>query len=178
MLKKILAIMLALCCAAAFIGCTVKEGTEEQQPSYPGTLPELVEKIYEIAPVELMLSTPTPIDLSDADAVQYYLGLSSASGIQEAVSSDAMISSQAYSLCVVRITEEADITAIARSMFDDVDMDKWICVRADRLSVTAWGDVILLVMLDSKLSETAHTALSDAFLTVCGGEAIMKLTND
>lgn len=56
-------------------------GQQATQSAYPGTMTELVEGIYRncTQQPEFALGDPTPIDTSDAFALQSYLGLTDAS---------------------------------------------------------------------------------------------------
>lgn len=146
-----------------------------ENKNYAGTLPELISAIYAKQPVDLMLSEPTAVDLSDADAVTYYLGLSDASKVKEAYFSETMIGSQAYSLVVVRTNSAADAPAVAQSMFDGINQSKWICVTADCLAVGAYGDTVMLAMADSSLSTTLHTDLRAAYASAVGGKLDVSL---
>ena len=146
-----------------------------ENKNYAGTLPELISAIYAKQPVDLMLSEPTAVDLSDADAVTYYLGLSDASKVKEAYFSETMIGSQAYSLVVVRTNSAADAPAVAQSMFDGINQSKWICVTADCLAVGAYGDTVMLAMADSSLSTTLHTDLRAAYASAVGGTLDVSL---
>lgn len=110
----------------------------------------------------------TQVDLSNADAVKSYTGLSSTDKISEALVSEAMIGSQAYSLVTVRVKDPADAEAVAKEMKEGINPAKWICVNADDLRVAASGDVVMLIMVSTALSETVTAAeIVDAFAQVC-----------
>ena len=143
--------------------------------NYSGTLPELINAIYAKQPVELALSDPTAIDLSDANAVTYYLGLNDTSKVKEAYYSEALIGSQAYSLVVVRTNSAADAPAVAQSMFDGINQSKWVCVTADCLAVGAYGDTVMLAMVSSELNPTLHTDLRSAYASAVGGKLDVSL---
>ena len=106
-----------------------------------GTMTELVEGIYRncTQQPEFALGDPTPIDTSDAFALQSYLGLTDASLVQEAVFSEPMINAQAYSLCALRVAEGKNPKDVAQSVLDGVDPRKWICVEADQVRVGGMG---------------------------------------
>lgn len=144
--------------------------------NYSGTLPELINAIYSKQPVEIMVNDPTPVDLSDANAVNNFLGLTDASKVKEAYYSEAMIGSQAYSLVVVRTNSAADAPAVAQSMFDGINQAKWVCVSADCVAVGAYGDTVMLVMVNSGLGgATLHTDLRAAYASVVGGKLDVSL---
>jgi len=175
MTRKVFAFAMALLAMSMlFTACSQSAAQPEKENAqvspYEGTLEELVSAIYEQKRPEFMVGEAMAIDLSNADALVYYLGLSDASGLKEAVFSEPMMSSQAYSLCAVRVEEGADMETIAQSILDNVDPVKWICVNADQVQVSAAKDIILLTMVDSNLSADLGSELHAAFLQVCGVE--------
>lgn len=147
----------------------------QSSSNYSGTLPDLINAIYAKQPVELMVTDPTAVNLSDADAVNNYLGLKDASKVKEAYYSEAMIGSQAYSLVVVRTKSAADAPSVAQSMFDGINQSKWICVTADALAVGSSGDTVMLAMVNSELGATLHTDLRAAYASVVGGKLDVSL---
>lgn len=163
-------------------GSSNNSGNTNNKPSppasnnYSGTLPELINAIYAKQPVEIMVNDPAPVDLSDANAVNNFLGLTDASKVKEAYYSEAMIGSQAYSLVVVRTNSAADAPAVAQSMFDGINQAKWVCVSADCVAVGAYGDTVMLVMVSSGLGgATLHTDLRAAYASVVGGKLDVSL---
>ena len=166
MLKKILAALLA-----SVMLFSLASFGEEAPASYAGTLEELAAAIYEQNPLELMMGPTTPIEIENADNLRYYLGLESADGIKEAVFSEPMIGSIPYSLCLVRVTEDADIATVAQNILNGVDTRKWMCVEADQLIVAHYADVVLMIMAHTDLSATLASDMCTAFSTVVGGEA-------
>lgn len=150
------------------------EATPTEEPSAAptteaeayATLAELESAILEKATtVEFMLSEPTEIDLTNADSLSYYLGLSNADGIKEAVYAEPLMSSQAFSLCLIRVESGTDQEALKSAIVNGVNARKWICVAADRVLAIDGGDVILLVMS----SEELVTDVQNAFTELNGG---------
>ena len=135
----------------------------------------LSDMIYEKKPVEISVMTSS-VDLTNADMLKYNTGLDSADKIKEAAVSEAMIGSQAYSLVLVRVNDSADAADVAQSMKDGINTAKWICVQADDLKVSAYNDLVLLIMVDSQLSDTVTSAeITDAFKEICGGTLSVEL---
>lgn len=123
-----------------------------------GSLEDLIGKIYGITKIDQELGIMTEkVDLSNSDLVNYNLGLSDVTGIKEAVVSEAMMTSQAYSLVLVRVQEGGDADKIAKDIKKGIDPRKWICVMADDVSVAVYGDVILLAMISSNMDDVATT---------------------
>ena len=126
----------------------------------------LLNQIIELNPVEFFGGC-MPVDLSDADAVYYELGLTNADSIAEAAVYGPMMSSMAFSLVAAQVVEGADAEAVAEEMKNGVDPRKWICVEADEVMTAVSGDVVMLIMLDSASGLTAQSFV-DAFNTVRG----------
>lgn len=182
-MKKVSKKLLALACVTIMLLCTGcggnggnsangsgsgnNDGSAVNGPE--GALSDIVEQIYAIKDPTIGVGT-IEIDLSDADAVKMYTGLDSTDSIQEAVASEAMISAQAYSMVLVRTNSPEDAEAVATDMKAGINPAKWICVEADDLQVVASGDVVLLIMVSSQLSDSVTSQeIVDAFREVCGG---------
>lgn len=151
-----------------------------EAPAEPGEeaegLAAIIDKIYEQQPVELAVGT-MPVDVTDTSeeglwALKRFTGLDSAEGITEAAVSEAMIGSQAYSMVLVRVADAANAKNVAEAMKGGIDQRKWICVEADDMLVSGYGDVVMLIMVSSVFAENGLTAqsMTDAFAAVCGGE--------
>ena len=130
----------------------------------------VVNSIYENhAEIELMLGT-MPINTEDADDLMYNAGLASADHVVEAVRSESMFGSQAYSLVVVKVDDAANAQAIADTMYDNIDQRKWICVEAGDKMVATYGDLAMLIMVDVEYAEMISAqSIVDAFQASCGG---------
>lgn len=115
----------------------------------------MVDKIYEAYPVELMMMTTSAVDLSDDSWLTYNTGLTAEQGalVDAGVLSESMTGSQAYSLVLLRVKDEADAQTIADAVLDNVQMNKWVCTMADKARVATFGDKVLFVMSNSELAD-------------------------
>jgi len=174
-MKKILSVVLALAMVLSMAACGGKKAEETTEPalSVAGTMEELLNKTIEQRPVEFMGGV-IPVDLTDSSedglwALKSYTGLDSAEKITEAAAFEPMMGSMAFSMVLVRLAEGADGKAVAESMKSGIDTRKWICVEADDLKVAGFGDVVMLIMLNSDSGMTAQSFV-DAFAKVAGFE--------
>ena len=174
-MKKIVSIVLALSLVLSLAACGGKKAEETQAPalSVEGTMEELLNKTIEQRPVEFMGGV-IPVDLTDASedglwAIKSYTGLDSVENITEAAAFEPMMGSMAFSMVLVRVAEGADAKAVAESMKSGIDTRKWICVEADDLKVAGFGDVVMLIMVNSDSGMTAQSFV-DAFAKVAGFE--------
>lgn len=175
-MKKLLALILAMIMMLSFAACGGNAETEEpsgetEVTPVEGTPEELIDKIY----AEFAKQPEFPVmtmNLADMDAESFpmFTGLADNSKVKEAAFSEAMMGSQAYSMVIVRLNDAADSESVATEMLNGIDTRKWICVEADDLAVAAYGDVIMLYMVDSTFGLPSTDAVA-AFNAVCGGEA-------
>lgn len=145
------------------------------QDTTDSELLDIIKKIYDIKDPGLKLAD-TPVDLSNGDSVTYYTGLSDISKVKEAVASEAMIGSQAYSLVLVKLNDAKDAEVVANEMLKGIDPRKWICVEADDLQIVSHEDVIMLIMVSTALEESVTSQqVVDAFKEVCNDKLNMEL---
>ena len=174
-MKKIVSVVLALAMVLSLAACGGKKA-EETQPalSVEGTMEELLNKTIEQRPVEFMGGV-IPVDLTDSSedglwALKSYTGLDSAEKITEAAAYEPMMGSMAFSMVLVRLTPDAGSKTVAEAMKAGIDTRKWIWVEADDLKVAGFGDVVMLIMVNSDSGMTAQSFV-DAFAKVAGFEA-------
>ena len=179
-MKKFVSVILALSLVLSLAACggNKKEETEAPALSVEGTMEELLNKTIEQRPVEFMGGV-IPVDLTDSSedglwALKSYTGLEDAAKITEAAAFEPMMGSLAFSMVLVRVADAADSKAVAESMKAGIDTRKWICVEADDLKVAGFGDVVMLIMLNSDSGMTAQSFV-DAFSKVAGFEAVFVI---
>lgn len=132
------------------------------------TVSDIINLIYKNKSVELYLDTLS-VDVTDANSVKFYTGLTDGTGLKEIAVSEPMMGSQAYSLVLARVAPGTDAASIAKSMKDGINPAKWICVEADHVVAASSGDLALLFMVQTDLVNTASTTdILEAFKAVCG----------
>lgn len=144
-------------------------GTTEPVEAEPDAeLAELVDKIYEAYPVELMMAQTRALDLSDESWLTYNAGLTleQAGLVDAGVVNESMTGSQAYSLVLLRLKDAADAETIANATLETINPAKWVCVMADVQRVVAFDDKVLYVMANSELVDV--NALVDALPDALG----------
>ncbi len=72
----------------------------------------------------------------------------------EGLVSEPMMGSFAHSVVLVRLPEGADVNAFASEMKSKADPRKWICVEAEKVTVTKKGNLVLLVMSSTDVANT------------------------
>jgi len=135
---------------------------EGETPTADAELSAMVDDLYAAYPVELMMMTTSAVDLSNESWLTYNTGLTAEQGalVDAGVLSESMTGSQAYSLVLLRVKDEADAQTIADAVLNNVQMNKWVCTMADKARVVTFGDKVLFVMSNSELADV--DALIDA----------------
>lgn len=128
-------------------------------------LTALIDQIYSGVSIEMPMLMTQELDMTDAETVKYFTGLENIDGVEYVVASEPMMTSQAYSLMLVKVKDGVDANSIAKTMNENVDERKWICVTAEKIYSVASGDVVCLVMSNA---DTAKTVF-ESFKTIAGG---------
>lgn len=111
-----------------------------------GNLPDLMAKIYKDIPEDEFPMALQNIEVTEEN-VEYYLGSKNIE-FKEALASESMVGSIAYSVVLVRTKEGADVEKVKKQIKESVDPRKWICVSAEEVIVENKGDLIILIMSD------------------------------
>lgn len=145
-------------------------GDVEGEDVLKGELSAIIEKIYGVKDTGLKVGNNV-VDLSNMDSVQYYTGLNDVSKVKEALASETLIGSQAYSLVLVRAIDAASAESVANDMLSGINPRKWVCVEADDLQVVTYDDLVMLIMVSSSHEDTVTSQqIVDAFKEICGDE--------
>ena len=173
MKKKMSVFLATVLVLSLFSGCAGSASVETTAPDakVEGTMEELLNKVVAEQPVEFAADAMT-IDLTDTSeeglwVVKNNTGLDSAGVLTDAAVYEPMIGSIAFSMVMVRVASGEDTKAVAEAMKSGINPRKWVCVEADDLLVTGYGDVVMLIMLDSSYDLTAQSFV-DAFGKVVG----------
>lgn len=106
----------------------------------------LIDEIYK-GQTNLFSSLETAqIDVTDADTVAFNTGLVNGDNLEYLALSQPLMSSQAYELVLAKVKPGVDANAVAKEMSENINMNKWVCVSANKLYATSSGDIVFLVM--------------------------------
>ena len=131
-----------------------------------GEMQALIEKIYTDTEMPLQSLQTNELDVAETEMVSYITGLSSNENVETVVVSEPMMTSQAYSLVMVKVAENADVESMKQEMVDNIDTRKWICVTAEKVYATNSGNIIFLVMSSEELAKPVY----EAFKTEANGQ--------
>lgn len=170
-MNKIVKIVIAIIVAIVIImGVNLFRNSSPKQESNLNInnnddLVSLINQIYEGVTIEMPKLQTQALDVTDANMVKTFTGLDSTENIENLVVSEPLMSSQAYSLVLVKVKDGANINDMAKAMNENIDVRKWICVSAEKVYTATSGNVICLVMTNA---DTAKTVF-DSFKAIAGG---------
>lgn len=127
-------------------------------------LKTLVNQIYEGVTIQIPMVDTQAVEITDADMVKVVTGLDSAEDIEYLVVSEPMMSSQAYSLVLVKVKKGVNADNVAKTMKENINTRKWICVSAEKVYATTSGDIVCLVMSNADTAKAVY----DSFKTIAG----------
>ena len=154
-MKQRFAIILSLVLFVALLtSCAGSGGNDSTDgKNVAGNLTDLMVKIYESIdpPVEFV-----PMDMSFTEKgddfgkpVEYFIGTASVP-FAEGLASEAAIGAIPHSIVLLRMKPDADVEAAKKTIKDDIDPWKWICVGVDPSDVIVdnIGDLVVVILSD------------------------------
>ena len=136
-MKKVLYLFCALLVGGLLVGCTAKEKNIE------GTLPEIMEKLYDGVPEEQMPMMVDNIELNGENFKNYAFADVK---YKEAIASEAMTGATPHSIVLIRLEDAKDAEQAVKDIEENADPRKWICVEAENVYVLSKGDLVVLIM--------------------------------
>ena len=166
---KILLIVIAILVVVAVVVFATK-GMSKPKSNLPEiasaeNLTALVDSVYEGLEIEMPPVMSQALEVTDAETVKSFTGLDNGNDLEYVVASEPMMSSQAYSLVLAKVKDGVDADKIAKTMNENVNARKWICVTAEKVYTTSSGNVICLVMSSEQLAKPIY----EKFKTLAGG---------
>lgn len=93
---------------------------------------------------------------ANTENVKAYTGLSSNENVEKLVVSEPLINAQAFSSVAIIAKDGSNIEDMKKEMLDNINMNKWICVSAEKLYITNNGNVIFLVMSSEERAKPVY----------------------
>lgn len=135
-------------------GGTVKIETVDDMKS---TLNE----VYKNVTAELPGVDTVEIDLNDEYQFSRFTGLTSNTDVEAAIISAPLINAQAYEVALIKVKDGANIEKMKQEILDNINMNMWICVSADKLYVTNYKNVIFLAMSSEEWAKPVYESFKE-----------------
>lgn len=175
-LVSIIAVVAIIAVIVVLVVVNQKPKTNLEPITSAEDLSELISKVYEGQETELLQSLFTQeIDVNDADLVNMVTGLENGNNLEFLVTSEPMMTSQAYSFVLAKVKDGVDANDVAKEMSEKVNPARWICVTAEKIYATNSGDVVCLVMASEEMGKPVY----EKFKSLAGyvGEEYEKTQN-
>lgn len=139
-MKKVLYLFSVLLLTIALTGCGAKK---EEEKNIEGTLPEIMEKLYEGISEEELPMMLENLELTEENFE--YFAFTNAK-YKEALASESMIGSTAHSVILIRLEDASKAEEVVNEIKENANPRKWICVEAENVYVLSKGDLVVLIM--------------------------------
>lgn len=146
----------------AMVGCSGNNNNAGLKAENAEDLLEIMNKVYEKTPEDSLPGIDTvEIDITDDYQFSRFTGLSSNEDVDALVVSMPFINAQAYEAALIKVKDGADVEAMKQEILDNINMNMWVCVSAEKLYVTNSGNVIFFVMGQEGWEETVFNAFKE-----------------
>ena len=113
----------------------------------------------------MLANAPTFVGLSEQLFTQY---------VTDSIVYEPMISPATSSLCIVKVSDEANVSDLKQEVIDNANPRKWICTGAEKCLAIDSGNYILLIMSTPDNCEAMKNAFTKHFGADNVGEALTK----
>ena len=148
MSKKVMGIIIFVVVIVAAVVLAVLLAKPEKEIS--GTLEEIMEKVYANIPEEELPMMLGNIELT-SENIEGFIGTADVK-YTEAIANESMTGSIAHSVVLLRLENESDAAVAVKTIKDNVNPRKWICVEASKVIVKNRGNVVILIMSTDELA--------------------------
>lgn len=97
---------------------------------------------------------------SDND-IKGYTNLENVDDIEAVVASEPLINAQAYLALLIKVKNQANVEKVKEDLYNSIDMNRWICVSADKLYITNNGNTIFLVMSEEDWAKEVYNSFKN-----------------
>lgn len=154
----VVAVILVIALIAIFVIFSSKTDTKTNLPEINNAedLKLLVDKLYEGRQDEMPMLMSQVIDVNDQETLQMATGLQNGEKLEYVVTSEPMMTSQAYSLVLAKVKDGVNANEIAKEMNENINTRKWICVSAEKVYTTSSANIVCLVMSSEELAKPVY----------------------
>lgn len=126
---------------------TTTEATTTTTEAAKQELTDIMATIMTDIETSMLMETPL-----DSENFEYFAFIPAMDGV-EGLASEAAMSSVAHSVVLFRVSEDVDVEAMMKSIEDNMDPRKWICVEAEKTYVLQNNDLVILIMSNEETAD-------------------------
>ncbi len=99
--------------------------------------------------------------LKNDNDIKGYTNLENVDDIEAVVASEPLINAQAYLALLIKVKDQANVEKVKEDLYNSIDMNRWICVSADKLYITNNGNTIFLVMSEEDWAKEVYNSFKN-----------------
>ena len=99
--------------------------------------------------------------LKNDNDIKGYTNLENVDDIEAVVASEPLINAQAYLALLIKVKDQANVEKVKEDLYNSIDMNRWICVIADKLYITNNGNTIFLVMSEEDWAKEVYNSFKN-----------------
>lgn len=126
----------------------------------------LIDKVYEGKQDELPEFITQTIDVKDSTMINMLTGLQNGDDFEYLVTSEPLISAQAYSFILAKVKPGVNANKVASEISEKINPRKWICVSAEKIYATNSSDIVCVVMSTDEWAKPVYESFKNLAGTV------------
>ena len=99
--------------------------------------------------------------LKNDNDIKGYTNLENVDDIEAVVASEPLINAQAYLALLIKVKDQANVEKVKEDLYNSIDMNRLICVSADKLYITNNGNTIFLVMSEEDWAKEVYNSFKN-----------------
>ena len=99
--------------------------------------------------------------LKNDNDIKGYTNLENVDDNEAFVATEPIINSQAYLALLIKVKDQANVEKVKEDLYNSIDMNRWICVSADKLYITNNGNTIFLVMSEEDWAKEVYNSFKN-----------------
>lgn len=177
-LKLLIAIIAILVIVSIVIVVMMNSKSKTKLPPINSNddLVALIDKVYEGKEDDLPKFTTQVVDVKDSSMVNMLTGLQNGDDFEYLVTSEPLMSAQAYSFILAKVKPGVNANKVASEISEKINPRKWICVSAEKIYATSSSDIVCIVMAIDEWAKPVY----ESFKNVAGnvGEEYIKTVEE
>ena len=179
-MKKILALMLALTMVLSLAACGNQNDASTDIPDATTLLSSVFAGYAEDekfpigggAGEAMVMDAPGAMDLSDAETVDYMVGLpvDAAAMVDDAASALHMMNANTFTAGAFRVSDSGNVEAVVKALQENIQARQWMCGIPEGLVIYTVGNYVVSAFGAQDLLDTFASHLGSVY-----GEAVVEV---
>ena len=179
-MKKILSLLLVAVMVLGLVACGAKNDASTDIPDSTTLLSNVFAQYAEDekfpigggAGEAMVMDAPSAMDLSDAETVDFMVGLpvDSAAMVDDAASALHMMNANTFTAGAFRVTDSANVETVVKALQENIQARQWMCGIPEGLVIYTVGNYVVSAFGAQELLDTFASHLGGVY-----GEAVVEV---